>query len=242
MAARSDRSDRPAGPARPGAGLSPAARRRRAINLATLACVLVLVVGVAYLVTRSSGPGPVNAPPAGQSRYGVTLGEASAPHSVVVYEDFLCPFCRQFEEATETELARLAEEGKVYVEYRPFVLLSKAGDYSARSLNAFAVVKRAAGDAVALRFHDLLYAQQPDERGPFPDDDWLVARAVEAGAQEDAVRPGIEGRAEQSFVDGATKEAQDSGVQSTPSVLLDGTLQTGRTVDDVVASVLGAVR
>ena len=47
----------------------------------------------------------------------------TAPVKVVVYEDFLCPFCRQLETSTRDFLHQDAAKGKVQVEYRPFQLL-----------------------------------------------------------------------------------------------------------------------
>ena len=121
-------------------------------------------------------------------------------------------------------------------------ILSSAGDYSKRSANAFWVVWRSAGPEVAKRFHDLLYADQPEESGPFPDDDWLVEKAVQAGAEEAQVRPGIEDLAQADAVDAATREAADSNVAANPTVLLDGKQVTGDDVASIAESVLAAVR
>lgn len=220
----------------------PAAQQRRA--RANIAAVVVLVLALlvgAYLFQRSQSAGPVDAPAAGASDYGLAIGDPDAPHEVIVYEDFLCPFCRAFEEASGERLAAAAAAGKVYVEYRPFVLLSRAGDYSLRSTNAFAVVLKSSGPEVAKRFHDLLFADQPDEAGPFPDDDWLVEKAVAAGAEEDAVRPGIEGLSEEAWAEAATAEAADAGVGGTPTVLLDGERQSADSVVDIAESVLAAI-
>ena len=108
------------------------------------------------------------------------------------------------------------------VDYRPIAILNRFGPYSADSVNAFLVVQQEAGDEVAKEFHDLLFADQPAEEGPFPDTDWLVEKAVEAGADEAAVRPGIEDGSRMDDVEAATQEAEDAGVQGTPTVVLDG--------------------
>jgi protein-disulfide isomerase len=182
----------------------------------------------------------VTAAAAGTSDYGVTVGDAGAPHQVVIYEDFLCPFCGQLEKASHERLQELAEAGKVQVDYRPFHLLQP--DYSAEAANAFKVVLDAAGPKVALAFHTELYADQPDESGPYPDSDWLVQKAVDAGAEESAVRPGIEDMSQQDWVDAATKAAEDTGLQGTPTVLLDGKVFTeGRTMDEVADKLVAAV-
>jgi protein-disulfide isomerase len=212
-------------------------RRRNLITGGVVAAVLAGLVVVGILISRS---GEVEAPTA--SDYGVAIGDPDAEHQVVVYEDFLCPACGAFEEETNEELQQLADDGQVYVEYRPFELLSQFGDYSARSVSAFGVVLEESGPEVAKEFHDLLFAEQPEEGDePYPDADWLVEKAVEAGAEEAAVRPGIEEGASE-WVEQATDEAEESGVNSTPTVLLNGEKFTDyRTVDDLADNLVAAV-
>jgi protein-disulfide isomerase len=162
----------------------------------------------------------------------------------VIYEDFLCPFCGELESETREELAQLAEDGKVYVEYRPFDLLgSEQTDYySVAAANAFKVVLDASGAEVAKTFHDELYEDQPSEAGPFPDADWLVEKAVDAGAAEADVRPGIEDQTQKDWVEQATQAAADAGVGSTPTILLDGEVYAeGRTIATIAANLLDAL-
>jgi len=215
--------------------------RRRRLNIGAVVGVVVVLVLAGFLYTRiADSSTDVTAAAAGTSEYGVTVGPDGAPHEVIVYEDFLCPFCGELERKTHTKLQELAEAGKVQIDYRPFHLLSPA--YSSAAANAFKVVLDASGPKVALAFHNELYADQPDESGPFPDADWLVDKAVDAGAEESAVRPGIEGSTQASWVDAATKSAEDSGVQGTPTVLLDGKVfQDGRTIDDIADNLIEAV-
>ncbi len=193
-------------------------RRRNLITGGVVVVVLAALVVVGILISKAN---EVDAPAAGSSDYGVTIGDPDAPHSLVIYEDFLCPACGALEAQTHERLAELADEGTVHVEYRPFELLGRLGDYSLRSASAFGVVLEKSGPDVAKKFHDLLYADQPEESGPFPDADWLVDKAVEAGANESDVRPGIEAGVN-DFGREATKEAEKAGVNSTPTIILDG--------------------
>lgn len=219
-----------------------AEKRRRMLMIGGVASVFVLIVGIAVLVTVFSRD-EVAAPDAGGSEYGVTIGDPDAPHQVVIYEDFVCPFCGELEAQTRDDLAKLADDGKVYVDYRPFDLLSgRVGDYPIRATNAFAVVLEQSGPEVAKKFHDLLFENQPSESGPFPSDDDLVALAVEAGAEETEVRPGIEDLAMEQWVTDATEAAADANVNSTPTVLLDGEEMTDySSVDDLADKILKAV-
>jgi len=192
---------------------------------AVVAVVLVLVVGVVLWQTRDRGP---TATPEGiVDEYAFTLGEEGAEHEVVVYEDFLCPGCGQFEASTNAAFAEAAAAGKVHVKYFPLNFLSRFGDYSERATNAAAVVLDTAGMEAAIKFHDELFAEQPAEDGDKPDDDWLVEKAVAAGAEESEVRGPIEDMKFEQWVEDATDEASKAGIRQTPTVLLDGQTWNG---------------
>lgn len=215
-------------------------RRRRNLMVGGVVVALLVIVLGGFLLSRALDTSDdVHAPAAGEGDHGLTLGPAGAPHEVVIYEDFLCPYCGELEAASRADLARLAADGKVRVEYRPFNLLSTIGDYSERSAAAFAVVLDTAGPDVAKKFHDLLYENQPSESGPFPSDDDLVGLAVEAGADEAAVRRGLEAGDGKLWVSEATQAALKAGVQGTPTVLLDGKVfRDGRTMQDLASNLV----
>ncbi len=219
------------------------ARRRQRLTVVGIVAGLVLVVVAGFAINRlrdTSDDVGTAVDTAGV--YGVTIGSDDAPHEVVVYEDFLCPFCGELEKATRERLAALADAGKVTVTYRPFVLLSQIGDYSERTAAAFGVVLDTSGPEVAKEFHDLLFENQPSEEGPFPEDDELVDLAVQAGADEAEVGDAIRDLDGKDFADGATAAADDAGVRSTPTILLDGEVFTdGRTMDELAENLIAAV-
>jgi protein-disulfide isomerase len=196
--------------------------RRRNLMVGGVVVAILVVVAVGYFVSRSLDTTTDVSAPAAGSEFGLTIGPDDAPHEVIIYEDFLCPFCGELEAASREDLAQLAADGKVQVEYRPFNLLSQAGDYSARSAGAFSIVLDKSGADVAKKFHDLLYENQPSETGPFPDNAALVKLAVQAGATEADVQGPIENEEGADWVDRATKAADKAGVSGTPTVLLDG--------------------
>jgi len=220
--------------------------RRRVLTIAAVVAAMVLIVGGAIgfsVWKQDKDEQKLEDAVSAASQYGVAIGPEDAPHDVVIYEDFLCPYCGELERASRDDLARLAGEGKVRVEYRPFDLLSRLGDYPIRATNAFAVVLEKSGPEVAKEFHDLLFENQPseDDPGSVTDDD-LVAYAVEAGAVEADVRPGIEGLSHRDWVTEATDEAMAAGIQGTPTILLDGEVfQDGRTVEDLAANLVAAL-
>jgi len=217
-----------------------AAKRKEQLTRAGLvAGVLVLIVGGYFLITSLGSDKPDTPPEGATSSFGMRIGEDDAPKQVVVYEDFLCPFCGDLEATVRDRLDAAVEAGEVNVEYRPLPFLEGIDDYSPRSANAFAVVLDASGPEVAKTFHDLLFDNQPSEKGPFPSDDDLVDLAVEAGATEADVRPGIEDMAFEGWVDAAGEAASKAKVNSTPTVLIDGEKATGTTIEEIAAQMVG---
>ena len=205
-----------------------AAQRKRKRNerliVAGIVLALVAVIGGIFWYQQAKDAERENAAvPAGVTdEFALAVGEDDAPHEVVIYEDFLCPACQQLELASNDLLTQAAAEGRAQVKYFPIEILDQFGDYSKRSANAFAVVLDAAGPEVAKEFHDRLFEEQPSEEGDKPGDDWLVDLAVEAGAEESAVRSGIEEMEFELWVENATEHASQDGVTGTPTVRVDG--------------------
>ena len=220
-------------------------RRRQILTAIGVVVAIALIVGAGFLINSMRDDTKETAskiPPPG-SQFGLTIGSDSAPHQVVVYEDFLCPICGEFEAAGHEQLEQLADEGKVQIEYRPFVLLHRLGPYSSRATMVWSLVLQQDGPDVARAFHDLLFANQPSEAGPFPSQEDVVALAGQAGADTARLQSAIDAGDGIDWPVSATQSAEDLGVRSTPTVTLDGELFTNyRTPDDLAANLIKAVQ
>jgi protein-disulfide isomerase len=198
-------------------------QRRLYTFAAVVAGLLVVVLVAVWLQSRSGKVDETAAVPQGATdSYGLELGDAGVDHEVVIYEDFICPACKSFEDEFGETLDTAVTEGRATVEYRPLNFLQQFGDYSERTANAFAVVLDKAGPDVAKEFHDILYAEQPPETGDHPDDAWLIEKAVEAGATESEVADGIKNLEFEAWVENGVKAATSAGIQGTPTVIVDG--------------------
>jgi protein-disulfide isomerase len=214
-----------------------AGERNRRI-LITLAIVVVLSAVVAAGVVFSSGgnkkPEATSAlPPATAQGQALVMGDnAKAATKVVVYEDFLCPYCRQFETSTRDFLQAAADKGTVQVEYRPFHLLQD--DYSTRALSAWASVLQEGTPTQALSYHDLLYDKQPYEASPDkPDGAKLAEWAKESGVTSSSVLDSVKKADDPAFVNAADAAATKAGVDGTPTVFVNGKPLQGSSVSDM---------
>jgi protein-disulfide isomerase len=93
----------------------------------------------------------------------VVVGSADAEVTLDVYEDFLCPACRQFEETFGADLEKHVTDGAVRVRYHLLPMLNERSDppgYSMDSANA-GLCAADAGQFPA--FHKSLFGDQPEE-------------------------------------------------------------------------------
>jgi protein-disulfide isomerase len=218
-------------------------RNRRVALVVGIVVVLSAIVAV-YAVFGTGGKDKpatdANLPPLAAGAASLKMGDASAPVKVVIYEDFLCPFCRELENSTRTFLRENADKGKVYVEYRPINLIREF-DYSARSLNAWAAVLKHESPGAALKLHDVLFDNQPYEQSSDQVSDSQIADWVkQAGADNADVRDAMKSQ-DTDFFTAAQQEMTDDKIVSTPTVIVNGQRLPVTAVTDMVNTIEAAV-
>lgn len=197
-------------------------RNRRLLSIGGVVAAMVLIIGgaIAYSAwqqDRQQDEFESGATEEVHGDFGFEYGEEAAEHTVVIYEDFLCPHCGTLEHAAGERLTEHADAGAVRVIYRPVAIL---GEDSERALNAFKAVLEVDEQAAKL-FHDALFADQA--AGPWSNEE-LIALAVDSGVAETEVRDAIVGGIHSEWVEQATQAAADAGLQGTPTILLDGSI------------------
>jgi protein-disulfide isomerase len=221
-------------------------RRRRTWTITGVVAGLVAIVVVLFVVqsTRDTAGEKLTStsvPDGVTNTYGVVVGDANAPKTVQIYEDFQCPVCAEFEKATSEKLLAAVDAGTIKIDYRMVSFLDRASTnkYSSRALNAAAVVLDTSGVEVFQKFHALLFENQPAEGSAGLSDDQLIEYAVEAGASESDVRPGIESDTFDSWVNNTQDQMSKNGVRGTPSVFVDGEF-AGSDLQSSIDAALGA--
>lgn len=170
----------------------------------------------------------------------VLIGKDTAKVTVDLYEDFLCPVCRTFEEKYSAQLREQVEAGTIKVRYHILPMLIKYSDpegYSRDSANA----ALCAADAGKFpEYHDSLYAKQPEEGGPGYTKQELVKLGTDLGITGDTFKTCVEtGANEQAAQAGLDQAKKTSFFTGTPAVAVDGNkidLENGNWVKDLVKS------
>ncbi|WP_329500082.1 DsbA family protein [Kitasatospora herbaricolor] len=219
--------------------------RRRIVVGAAIAAVLALAGGTALAISTagggaedapvaagapakaagSAGPLVVPANTSGPDGTVITYGKPDAAHTLQVFEDFRCPVCKTFEKAHGKAVQQLADDGTYKIEYHLAAFLDvNLGGRGSRA--ALAAAGAAANEGVDKfkQFHDVLYANQPEERvDGFGDVNRILALAEQVpGLKTEAFTKAV---TEGTYAPWAAKVAEafnSSGVTGTPTVKLDG--------------------
>ncbi|PRY70132.1 protein-disulfide isomerase [Glaciihabitans tibetensis] len=165
------------------------------------------------------------------------VSESTDVANIVVYLDYLCPYCGNFENTNGEQIASWVTSGAATLEVHPISILdsqSLGSEYSTRSANAAACVANYDPDNF-LAVNTALFADQPEEATTGLTDDELVELIAAAGSDGDDVASCITDGTFSEWVAGATERALEgplpntevAAVTGTPTVLVNGSQYTG---------------
>jgi protein-disulfide isomerase len=188
---------------------------------ALLAVVLILVAGKSSSSTAAT-TSPTTATTktaaslfAGIPQHGDTLGKASAPVTLIVYEDPQCPFCRNWNVDTlPTVIDQFVRTGKINLFYRGVVII---GPDSVRGLRA---IYAAATQNKLWNVADALYARQGAENSGWITNGVILAAARDAGANGPAIVAGMGASTVDAALNAAQKQATADHLQGTPTFII----------------------
>ena len=173
-------------------------------------------------VNVASVPTPSTQPSQGQAAAapGIEAAPKGQPAKVVVYVDFICPICHQFEQTYGQKLTDLRNAGQITLEYRPIAFLDRNSttNYSSRAAAAAACVANSNPDKYA-DFFSKLYDQQPAEGSAGLSDQQLKDIASGLGAD---ISKCVDDKTYRPWVKFTTQLATASGVSGTPTAIVDG--------------------
>jgi len=149
--------------------------------------------------------------------------KSNAP-TLDLYEDFQCPVCGQFEKAMGPSITTMVAAGevKLIVHTLSFLDDNLKNDFSKKTANAVAC---AADAGKFLEYHAAVFAAQPAQEGAGYSDAQITEFATTAGITGPALttwqKCTSSGQHAQYVLDTQTA-AEKSGVNSTPTLLLNG--------------------
>ncbi len=138
-------------------------------------------------------------------------GPATAPVTVVEFQDFHCPFCKSVQPTLEQLVARYGERVKLV--YRDFPI----DRLHPQSRKAHEAARCAHDQGKFWPYHDLLFAKAPRAS---PDE--LKTYAREAGLDMGAFERCLTSRTHQAAVQQDVDEGIRAGVTATPSFFING--------------------
>ena len=116
-----------------------------ALIVGLLTAIVVVAINSSQKANRDSNlDGPLVNPATMSAGGTIPVGEADAPVTLEIFLDYMCPSCKQFENANSAQLSQWIEDGAVRVELHPMNFLdsqSQGTMYSTRAANAVAATE-----------------------------------------------------------------------------------------------------
>jgi protein-disulfide isomerase len=213
-------------------------RRRKRTLWISIAVVAVLVIGggIGYAVYSSQKPTTFNTP-ANANAAGDGIVTGSGPVPVEIYQDYLCPFCKQLHDSAEAQINQMAAQNKITLTIHPIAILDSrsTNKYSSR---AAAAAGCASDGGKFLQYNDALYANQPAEGTAGPTNGELIATGRSIGLG-DSFATCVNDNRYETWPTHTTDAASARGVSGTPTVFVNGT-RVEPTLDAITAAVAAA--
>lgn len=149
------------------------------------------------------------------------LGDENAEVTMVVYEDFQCPFCKRFEENAFQQIkSNYIDSGQVKAVWkdRPLPRLHPWAEPAAAAMEC---VYREGGNEAFWNVKDQIFANQ-NQLSTSNAQSKIVTWASQEGVSESAVQSCIENENPMEEVNADSEEGQSIGAGGTPTVFING--------------------
>jgi len=203
-----------------------AERRRRVTIWTSAAVVLVLVlaglIGWRVLASQQKSTATALTTPAGVVDSGTAWSIGAGPVVVDLYEDFMCPICHEFENATGATIKQLVADKKITVRYHTVAILDASSNGTQYSTRAAGAAAAAAIDGKFIEYHDVLYANQPQEGSSGLTDAKLIDLGKSVGLTSTAFVNAINNKTYDAWVAKVTDTFSSRGYSGTPTIVVAG--------------------
>ena len=226
------------------------AKMQRQQQQQRLIIIGLIVVGAALLVfafvwPQLKAPGTIITvtPATLPNANGLSLGDAKAPVTIDVFEDFQCPACQFFTQSVEPLIIQnLVKTGKARYVFHNYPFIDGAGVSSGGESDQAANASMCANEQGKFwEMHGTLYANWSGENQGNLSNRRLQAMAQTIGLDMNAFNSCFNANKYKSDIQADFDKGQQMGVNGTPTVFVNGK-QTGQpgkiaTYDDIKQSV-----
>ncbi|WP_425147392.1 DsbA family protein [Deinococcus sp.] len=169
------------------------------------------------------------------------LGQAAAPVTLVVFEDFKCPNCKNFEDNTMPSVqSKYIDTGKVKLYKLNFPFIGPDSTTAAEAAECAYLQK---GDAAYNQFATLLFRAQGSETTQWASKDKMDELADYVDGLDAAKFKGcLDSEATKAQVDADRAQATNAGVNATPSIFVNGVLVADYSAATVSAAIDKALK
>jgi protein-disulfide isomerase len=155
-----------------------------------------------------------------QKARGVTRGVNTAPVKIMVFSDYMCPWCAVYATTIENQVREtFIDNGKAVEVYYDFPL----GGAHVHSFLAARAARCAEDQGKFWEYHDTLFSKQRDwSYEKTPPTDMFIGYADDLGLDHKAFTSCLESDKHADLVEWNRQMGSEAGVNSTPSVFING--------------------
>ena len=208
-----------------------AAARRRTVTIWTSVAVVAVLI-IAGLVgwgvlsgQQKSDAGKLTTPSVAVDD-GTAFAVGTGPVVVDLYEDFMCPICHEFENSTGPTIKQMIADKKVTVRYHPVAILDRASNGTNYSTRAAGAAAAAAVGGKFTEYHDVLYANQPEENSDGLSDAKLIDLGKSVGLG-DTFATAVTDKTYDTWAGKVTDTFSARHYTGTPTIVVDGKVVQG---------------
>ncbi len=220
---------------------------RQPMALFTGAALLIGLALIAFAVaSQPAAPteeviGPAVTVPEGLAD-GRTLGSADAPVTIEIWSDFQCPACQLFAEETEPGIvADFVVSGTARLVYRDAAFQGQRGDPNYdESVEAAAAARSAAEQGRFWEMHNWIIANWNGENEGAFRAERLREMAAAAGLDLARYDTSMASGKHQAAVRAETAQGVAAGINSTPTIVINGTPFSGALTYEQMAQLIAA--
>lgn len=165
----------------------------------------------------------------------LTAGPVDAPIGLIVFSDYQCPFCAQWNEETLPAMMELADAGLLRIEWRDTNIFGEA------SWRASHAAYAAALQDSYWEYHDLLFIDGEKRPESELSEEALIALAAELSLDTERFARDMRSASTADAVQENVDLAMELGAASTPSFIFGGIPISGAQPPDVFMNIFDAL-